>query len=590
MMQPRYAAIAIAVFLLGHACSVAADDAAISATEKWLAGTVWKWGDWREVTFDKGGNFRAPTRDCEFGHCRWKVVADKRANRCCKGAVCEKAGGGMTLNGQQHCCPDGGGVSVKNMKCVCSKPQPSCNVGKGAVIRIEWGSSGLHTLAASSRHGKDEKTGRPNRLAGRRASDKHRIEATFVKALKPDYYAQLGVEPDASQADIRRAYRRLSLQFHPDKRGADSGRDDGLDAAAADARFKEISEAYETLGDPEKRALHDSMGGETFFNQHQYERAKRQGRVSDNLFGLYRLNGPVHVVGKGGEDVAKFLNAGPALLEFYAPWCVHCQHMSPHYKSAAILLDGVARVGAMDCSANEGTCNRFGVHSYPSIFFYKNGIGSTGIRFQNKQQHVPEDFVDFVDLLVNSYVTDLDESAFNERLVTRGPGAAAGGGPGGDGGGGDGDGDGDGAVADGPLPLWVVDFSAGDWCGPCTMAKNSLQKLARDLKGIAHVGLVDCDSNKEFCGRMDVTFYPQFRLFGGAHADAGTPADKGASVAINGRGPAALMDVMHAILGRAVGAPRTAVDGAGGADEDGDGEPDEPDMDAMLDAMERDEL
>mgnify|MGYP004358442429 CR=1 FL=1 len=69
-------------------------------------------GAWREVTFDKDGNFRAPTRDCESGRCRWKVAKDARASRCCKGSVCDALGGGMTLNGKQHCCPDGGGVSV----------------------------------------------------------------------------------------------------------------------------------------------------------------------------------------------------------------------------------------------------------------------------------------------------------------------------------------------------------------------------------------------------------------------------------------------------------------------------------------------
>ena len=565
---------------LVHASATSDADDPVAAAEKWLAGTVWKWGAWREVTFDKDGNFRAPTRDCESGRCRWKVAKDARASRCCKGSVCDALGGGMTLNGKQHCCPDGGGVSVRNMKCVCSQPQPSCNVGKGAVIKIEWGFSGLHTLAPAWRFGKDASTGRPTKITGRRKRDNERVEATFVRALKPDYYASLGLEQGATQAEIRRAYRKLSLQFHPDKRGSDSGRDDGMDTAALDARFREISEAYETLGDPEKRAVHDAMGTETFTNQHQYERAKRQGRVSEMTFGLYRLDGPVTVVGKGGEDVASFLNSGPALLEFYAPWCVHCQHMSPHYKAAAVLLDGVARLGALDCSANEDVCGRFNVHSYPAVFFYKDGIDGMGIHFQNKQQHTPDDFVDFVDLQVNNYVTDLDEASFDELLVTRGGG--------GGGAGNDGEGEGEG-VGVGPLPLWVVDFSAGQWCGPCQMAKKHLQRLARDMRGIVNVGIVECDRAKDLCGRMDVSFYPQFRLFGGAHADAGTPADKGEAIEMNGRGPAALLEVVRKVLARAVGAPRTAPGGAG--DEGGDGEldDDEPDMDAMLDEMEEED-
>jgi curved DNA-binding protein len=65
-----------------------------------------------------------------------------------------------------------------------------------------------------------------------------------------DYYDALGVPRDASQEDIRAAHRRLARQFHPDV-----NRDPG-----AEDRFKEISEAYEVLRDPEKRERYDRLG------------------------------------------------------------------------------------------------------------------------------------------------------------------------------------------------------------------------------------------------------------------------------------------------------------------------------------------
>jgi curved DNA-binding protein len=65
-----------------------------------------------------------------------------------------------------------------------------------------------------------------------------------------DYYEVLGVPRDASEADIRRAYRKLARENHPDV---------NKDPAAED-RFKEISEAYEVLRDPEKRERYDRLG------------------------------------------------------------------------------------------------------------------------------------------------------------------------------------------------------------------------------------------------------------------------------------------------------------------------------------------
>ena len=65
-----------------------------------------------------------------------------------------------------------------------------------------------------------------------------------------DYYATLGIEKSASQADIQRAYRKLARQFHPDI-NKESGAED---------RFKQIGEAYEVLKDSEKRAKYDRYG------------------------------------------------------------------------------------------------------------------------------------------------------------------------------------------------------------------------------------------------------------------------------------------------------------------------------------------
>jgi molecular chaperone DnaJ len=68
---------------------------------------------------------------------------------------------------------------------------------------------------------------------------------------RADYYKTLGVDRKASQEDIKKAYRALARRYHPDA-NKDSG---------AEERFKEISEAYDVLGDPEKRKQYDRGGG-----------------------------------------------------------------------------------------------------------------------------------------------------------------------------------------------------------------------------------------------------------------------------------------------------------------------------------------
>src|SRR5690242_8705610 len=65
-----------------------------------------------------------------------------------------------------------------------------------------------------------------------------------------DYYKALGVSPKASAEEIKKSYRKLAKQYHPDSTGGDK---------AKESRFKDISNAYDVLGDAKKRAQYDAI-------------------------------------------------------------------------------------------------------------------------------------------------------------------------------------------------------------------------------------------------------------------------------------------------------------------------------------------
>lgn len=77
----------------------------------------------------------------------------------------------------------------------------------------------------------------------------HDAELELKKSKRKDYYKLLGVEKDAGENEIKKAYRKLAIVHHPDKNPGDE---------AAAEKFKEIGEAYECLSDPQKRARYDS--------------------------------------------------------------------------------------------------------------------------------------------------------------------------------------------------------------------------------------------------------------------------------------------------------------------------------------------
>jgi curved DNA-binding protein len=107
-----------------------------------------------------------------------------------------------------------------------------------------------------------------------------------------DYYKTLGVNKSASTNDIKKAYRKLAMKYHPDR---------NKDNKAAEEKFKEISEAYAVLSDPEKKKQYDMFGAEGFQQRYSQEDIFRSFDFSDIFreFGFGDIGGSKRGTGSG---------------------------------------------------------------------------------------------------------------------------------------------------------------------------------------------------------------------------------------------------------------------------------------------------
>src|SRR5437763_16970540 len=95
---------------------------------------------------------------------------------------------------------------------------------------------------------------------------------------KRDYYEVLQVERTATEEEVKKAYRKLAVKFHPDKNPGDK---------AAEENFKELGEAYEVLNDSQKRAAYDQYGHAAFDARRRASRGGGGGDFHDP-FDIFR--------------------------------------------------------------------------------------------------------------------------------------------------------------------------------------------------------------------------------------------------------------------------------------------------------------
>lgn len=281
----------------------------------------------------------------------------------------------------------------------------------------------------------------------------------------------------------------------------------------------------------------DEFGTRAYTSQWEYEQAKAAQR--DQASGAKRTDG------KDGSDhglvralkpseVTRRRARQPQLLKFFAPWCVHCQHLAPGYKKLALLLQGRVELGTIDCEQHEGFCHREQIHGYPTLRL----ILPTGEVEQYEGPLDTDSLHSWVDAIINDPVLELDPAAVERDVLNS-------------------------------TQLWLVNLGI-QGCGPCHMLRPALRTTAAQWKGFVRVGRVECHVHRSLCERFGAQFFPVQFLF-----PPGTQRVEDAIVLDEGRRSPTPSHATLDVLGRVLRALEpTLRRGLGAGAEERDGAPD----------------
>ncbi|KAL3624665.1 Protein disulfide-isomerase 2-3 [Castilleja foliolosa] len=224
------------------------------------------------------------------------------------------------------------------------------------------------------------------------------------------------------------------------------------------------------------------------------------------VYALYGSSSPVLQL-NANNFKSKVLNSkGVVLVEFFAPWCGHCQALTPTWEKAATVLKGVATVAALDADAHKSLAQEYGIKGFPTIKVFVSGKAPVDYQGARDVKPIAEFALKQVKTLLKgrldgkssggssekksepSASVELNSRNFDELVLKS-------------------------------KELWVVEFFA-PWCGHCKKLAPEWKKAAQSLKGQVKLGHVDCDAEKSLMSRFNVQGFPTILVFG---ADKDSP-------------------------------------------------------------------
>ncbi|BFZ21852.1 hypothetical protein BsWGS_24891 [Bradybaena similaris] len=280
-----------------------------------------------------------------------------------------------------------------------------------------------------------------------------------------DFYSLLGVDKGASVKEIRKAFKKLAISKHPDK---------NVDSPGAHDEFIKINRAYEVLKDEDLRKKYDQHGEEGLKDNFQQGRRYESWQWYQQNFGIYDDDAEIITLSRTDFEQSVEGTSEPWFINFYSTHCSHCHDLAPTWREVAKELEGVIRIGAVNCEDDWQLCRMQNIHSYPSLLFYPQrekyqGERSTRALVDRALQNVK---ADYHRIRAGNFKTLVEE---NENS----------------------------------LP-WLITFCGDD--GDC-LEKETCIKLAAMLADLVNVGKVDCHQEIKLCADLDQghgTFFYQY--------------------------------------------------------------------------------
>lgn len=186
--------------------------------------------------------------------------------------------------------------------------------------------------------------------------------AKWCDIMTEDYYKTLGIEKGADQEEVKKAYRKLAMKYHPDKNPNNH---------EAEEKFKKISEAYAVLSDAEKRKQYDTYGSDQFSQRYSQEDIFRNVDLNDILrgFGFGGVGGGFRNTGRRGGF--SFQTGGGAFDDLFgggqSGYPMPQKGEDLHYNLSISLEEAVAGIEKQISLRSEHSVNEITVKIPPGI-------------------------------------------------------------------------------------------------------------------------------------------------------------------------------------------------------------------------------
>lgn len=281
------------------------------------------------------------------------------------------------------------------------------------------------------------------------------LSLLYAIAFAEDFYELLEVKKNADLKEIRRAFKVKALKHHPDK---------NTDDPEAHEKFVRINRAYEVLKDEEMRKKYDLHGEEGLDDSSSGHQYHSWNYYHDN-FGIYDDDPEIITLNKADFDQSVIGSPDIWFINFYHPMCSHCHILAPVWREVARELEGVVRIGAVNCDDDYHLCSSQGIRSYPTLLSYPG-------RYKYMQEKTKEQLLDYVLQQVRSSAIQLTSTNL-EDVTSR---------------------------EDNTNKPWLVIFHADTdevddfW--------STRIKLSAILDGLVTVGFVECFREKNLCATL----------------------------------------------------------------------------------------